>query len=105
MGVFDEVFFLDDRLNNSNIVGALYFDEFEFESMRDYLMAKSSGLHKCRSKVVKRYGMYWYLKMSKEEWESKKNKNVVLIDYIHDEEQLTEFMCKEHSIREPLDMT
>ena len=34
MGIFDEVFFYDDSLNNSNILGALYFDEFEFESMR-----------------------------------------------------------------------
>ena len=76
MGIFDEVFFLDDRLNNSNIVAALYIDEFKFDSMRDYLINKSEGLHKCRSKVVKRFGVYWFLKMSDKEWESKKSRHI-----------------------------
>jgi hypothetical protein len=28
MGTFDYVFFLDDLKNNSNILGAIYFDQF-----------------------------------------------------------------------------
>lgn len=88
MGIFDEVFFLDDRHNNSNIVGAMYFDQFEFLSMREYLISKSEGLHKCRSKVVKRFGIWWYLKMSSDEWEEKKAKNVTLVNGVHDDQQL-----------------
>ena len=103
MGTFDEVFFLDDRKNNSNILGALHFDQFEFESMRDFLHSRSENLHKCRSKVVKMFGMYWYKKMSQKEWNEKKNKVIVLIENIHNEKDLREFMCKEHSIRESLD--
>jgi hypothetical protein len=38
MGTFDYVFFLDDLKNNSNILGAIYFDQFEFDSMRDFLL-------------------------------------------------------------------
>ena len=67
LGTFDAVFFLDDKLNCSNIVGAMYFDEFEFDSMREYLLTKSEGLHKCRSKVVKKFGMHFYKKMTPEE--------------------------------------
>jgi hypothetical protein len=77
IGTFDQVFFLDDLKNNSNLLGTLYFDEFQFQPMKDFLLKKSHGLHKCRSKVVKMFGMYWFKKMGQKEWDEKKSKVVV----------------------------
>jgi hypothetical protein len=31
LGAFDAIFFLDDPKNYSNILGAMYFDSFDFE--------------------------------------------------------------------------
>jgi len=52
MNTFDEVFLLDDPKNYCNLLGCQFADEFEFEGMRDYIIQKSAGVHKCRSKVV-----------------------------------------------------
>ena len=60
LGPFDAVFLLDDKKNYSNIVGFLQFEKFEFESMRDYLLDKTANIHKCRSKLVKWFGIYWF---------------------------------------------
>jgi hypothetical protein len=63
LGAFDLVFFCDHPENNSNILGALYFDQFNFEDMKKYLHAKTENLHKCRSKIEIKFGMHWYKKM------------------------------------------
>jgi hypothetical protein len=105
LGAFDFAFFLDDPKNYSNIVGAIYFDSYDYESMKSCLHAKTENLHKCRSKVEKVFGIYWYKKMSKSEWEGKKGNLVVLLDNVHTDQELNEFMVKQHTIREPLDNT
>lgn len=68
---FDNIFMLDDKMNISNIVGALFFEEFEFEEMKNYIHSKTGKLHKCRSKLVESVGVYWWQKMSDQEWEIK----------------------------------
>ena len=67
LGSYDYIFLLDDRKNISNIVGNLFFEEFDFKEMKQYLLNKTADLHKCRSKLVKRFGVWWYLKMDAEE--------------------------------------
>ena len=103
MVTFDEVFLLDDPKNYCNILGHCLFDEFEFEEMRDYLLQKSANIHKCRSKVVSMFGKYWFQEMDEKEGNSKKNKVIVRLDNIHTEKELSDFMCKDHTVREPLD--
>ena len=71
--------------------------------MRDYILQKSEGVHKCRSKVVQMFGKYWFKKMTEKEWNEKKGKVIVRLDDIHTEQELSDFMCKQHTIREPLD--
>ena len=103
MGAFDAVYFLDDNKNYSNVVGPTFFQKFDFEGMRDYLFKKTENIHKCRSKIVKKFGLYWYKQMTPEEWEIKKHKVVTLVENVHTKQELIDFMCKQHCIREPLD--
>ena len=72
LGVFDTVFLFDDEKNYSNFVGCIIFEKFEFEEMRDYLFSKLEKIHKCKSKLVKKFGIYWFKDMSGEEWATKK---------------------------------
>lgn len=41
--------------------------------------------------------------MGEEEWNSKKDQVIVLAEDVHSEKELTELMCKEQSIRDPID--
>ena len=42
LGGFDAIFLLDDKKNIANIVGTLFFEEFEYESMKNYLLMKTT---------------------------------------------------------------
>jgi hypothetical protein len=57
---FDALFLLDDESNISNVIGVVFFEQFEFESMKKYLVAKTEDLHKCRSKLAVKFGLYWF---------------------------------------------
>ena len=103
LGPFDEMYFFDTEKHMANYVGTTFFDPFEFESMRDYLFAKTENIHKSRSKVVKKFGQYWFKKMSKKEWDAKKSKVIQRVDHVHNKDQLVEFMKQQMSIRIPLD--
>ena len=65
---FDAVFLLNDKKNMANFIGTLFFEPFEFESMKMYLEEKSAVVHKCRSKLVKKFGMWYFQKMTDDEW-------------------------------------
>jgi len=56
MAPFDEIYFYDTEKHMCNYVGTTFFKPFEFESMRDYIFAKTENIHKSRSKVEKKYG-------------------------------------------------
>lgn len=64
-------------------MGTLFFEKFEFEDMRDYLMERTCLLHKCRSKLVKKFGLWWFQRMSLEEWDSKKHDVFTKVEGIH----------------------
>ena len=57
---YDELYFYDDDFSISNIVMTLYFEEFEFETMRDTIFKNTEDIHRCRSRVVTRLGQYWF---------------------------------------------
>lgn len=57
---YDALFMLDDKKNISNIIGSIFFEEFEFESMAKYLVQKAETVHKCRHKLGKHFGIYWF---------------------------------------------
>jgi len=64
LGAYDSILLQDDEKVISNIVGTLFFEKFEFEQMRDYLLERTCLLHKCRSKLSKKLGMWWFQRMS-----------------------------------------
>ena len=82
-GITDENFLQDDADNLANICGVFFFEQFEYESMKTYLIQKTAGLHRCRSKLVKIFGFWWYQDMSAEEWEKKKDAVVILEENVH----------------------
>ena len=92
LGPFDALMMLDDHKNVSNILAACFIEEFEFESMKKYLLLKTSVIHKCRSKLVKIFGLYWFKRMDDEEFAKKQNDVVVLKEGIHNDKGLTDFM-------------
>jgi len=67
----DTLFLMDDDSNRSNIQGTLFFDKFEYEEMRSYIMNKTSVMHRMRSKIVEMFGQFWFVDMSPEEWKKK----------------------------------
>jgi hypothetical protein len=38
LGSYDYIFLLDDRKNIANVVGTLFFEEFQYEEMKEYLI-------------------------------------------------------------------
>lgn len=64
METFDQVFLFDDPKNNCNILGATFIESFSFEEMKNYLIEKTEKLPKCRSKIVSKFGFFWYAPMS-----------------------------------------
>ena len=60
LSLYDSILMQDDQKNISNIVGTMFFEKFQWEEMRDYLMTRTGLVHKCRSKLVKRFGIWWF---------------------------------------------
>ena len=94
LGVFDAFFLQDDDQNVSNFIGDVIFEKFEFEEMRDHLLSKLEKIHKCKSKLVKMFGIYWFKEMTPEEWANKKDAIITLVkEEVHNEHQLNKFMA------------
>lgn len=100
---FDSITLLDDQKSLINIMGASFFEKFEYESMRKYLIEKTENVHRMRSKLHKFMGMYWYKKLTKEEFEARLDHFISRRDDIHTKDQLIELMLHEQTIRDPLD--
>ena len=62
--------------------------------MKNYLLAKSETIHKCRHKLGKHFGVYWYERLTKSEWDEKKGAVCQLIEGVHTDDELTDFMSK-----------
>ena len=75
----------------------------EFHSLKKYLLEKTALLHKCRSKLVKKFGVWWFQEMPEEEWVAKREEVVINVEGIHTEKELSEFLCMQQNIRDPFD--
>ena len=56
LSLMDSFMLNDNEINRCNILGVIRFPEFEFEEMRDYILAKTEDLPRCRHKLVKYMG-------------------------------------------------
>jgi hypothetical protein len=99
----DAFFLHDDQMNLANLTATLFFEKFEYESMKASIESKTNVLHKCRSKLHKSFGVWWWKEMPDEEWEQKKDAVCPLKKGIHTKEDLVAFMTQEQEIREPFD--
>lgn len=60
LGSFDSVMLLDSPSNLSNMVGTCFFEPFEFEEMKEHILGKTHLMHKCRSKLVLKFGLWFF---------------------------------------------
>ena len=92
---FDALWLLDDKDNISNEIGVCFFEPFQFDKMKEHMLLKSETVHKCRSKLVMKFGLWFFKKMGSDEWELKKDSVFVLKQGIHTNEDLCAFLCRE----------
>jgi NRPS condensation-like uncharacterized protein len=60
--------------------------------MKTYLLGKTKSIDRARSKLVKKLGLWWYQKLTDEEWEVQKHSVVCFApDNIHDSATLNQF--------------
>jgi phage terminase large subunit len=95
LSTFDAVFMLDDIKNLSNILACCFFDPVEFEDTKQFLFNHLDTLHKCKSKLTKKFGQWWYEEMSDIEWKAKRENIIVLKSGVHNESDLIDFMIAE----------
>jgi uncharacterized membrane protein len=74
---------LDSDLTTHNIMGAMFFDKFDYETMRNAQMAGASNMPSFRTKQVKICGVDCFQDMSFEEWEIKKHYSFIKKEGIH----------------------
>lgn len=103
LGPFDALFLLDDPDNISNIVACCILEKYEFNEMKNFLLKKLDKLHKCKSKLVKILGLWWFKEMEDNEWIAKQEFVIEQKKGIQTKEQLLRFMADEHSTRVPYD--
>ena len=82
----DALFMLDDPLNLSNCLATISFAPYDAQHMRQYLLTKLGSFHRCRSKLVKIMGLWWFKKMPEAEWNLKKDAVVIIKENIHTHE-------------------
>jgi len=68
---FDTISLFDNPGNLMNIVGLTRFEKFEFEDMKQYLIDRTANLSRCRHKLVKYFGIWYFKKISDEEFKSR----------------------------------
>lgn len=93
----------DNEGNWTNIIGVLRFEKLEYEGVRQLIFERLKNVGRCRSKMIKLFGIWYFKRMDDEEFESKKDVVVRKLEGIHTDLQLSEWMCKEQVKRDPMD--
>ena len=99
---YDRIMLEDGPGNWTNIVAMTRWEKFEFEPMKKYIHERSENIHRLRSKLVKFFGVYYFKKMTDQEFETKKDVVITKLEGIHSNKDLSDFMCKQNEIRDPL---
>jgi len=97
LNAHDYSFLLEEKNNSHTIMGAGVFEKFEFEPMKKYLLEKAVHVHKCKSKLVKKFGVFWYQLMTDEEWKQAAEYLVVEKTGIKSQRELRECVCTEQA--------
>ena len=97
LSAHDYSFLLEEKTNSATIMGAGVFEKFEFEPMKKYLLEKAEHVHRCKSKLVKRFGVFWFQLMTDEEWKQAADYLVVEKTGIKSQRELREAVCAEQA--------
>ena len=82
-GVYDRIMMEDAEGNWTNIIGVLRFEKMEFEPFRDLIFERLKNVNRCRSKMVKIFGVWYFKKMGDKEFDKKKDVIVQKVEGIH----------------------
>lgn len=67
---FDLIFLQSEVPKNiQNYIGAVFYDKFDGDEWKRNLLAKLENIHRCKAKVVRKFGGYWFQKLTDREWE------------------------------------
>ena len=99
----DALLLNDDDKNLSNLVACIFSEPYEYISMKKFLIKRTEDIHRCRNKLVKKFGMYYFQQMTEEEWEQKKTAFVTMRTGIHTADDLNKLMLDETQVRDPFD--
>ena len=56
----DALFLNDDERNLSNLVACIFIEPYEYLSMKKFLIKRTEDIQRCRTKLVKKFGMYYF---------------------------------------------
>ena len=93
--LMDKFFSQDKDTNCANIMGVLFFESFDFEEMKSFLIKNSRSYHKLRAKIVQIMGDVYWQDMTEEDFMARSNEIFQLVEGIHTEEELHDYLCKE----------
>lgn len=77
------------------ILAMAFVEKFDYIPMREHFNKKIADIHKCKSQLVKMFGMQFFQELTEKEWEEKSKKVFVCVDDITDEKALKEFMVEQ----------
>jgi hypothetical protein len=65
------------------MIGCSIFETFRFEEMKEHILDKTNVMHKCRSKLVSYFGLWFFERMEIQEWNFKRHDLVIEKTGIH----------------------
>ena len=69
-------------------------EKFDYESMKDHFIRKTEKVHRMRCKQVKIFGLWFFKKLTDQEWAEKKKFFVTRNDTIKSQDELVDYMVK-----------
>jgi hypothetical protein len=84
-------------------MAVMRFEKFEYDKFRTRVFEKLKNVSRCRSKMVKFLGVWYFKRMDDKEFETKKDIIVQRLDGIRTYQELSDWMCREQVIRDPMD--
>ena len=96
---------LPESFEKANCVGVQFVEKFEYEQMKPYFIDKieKSPFLRLKSLLKKKFGQFWFEKMSKSEWLKTREKLVRKQENISNEKELIDFVLKEQKVQLPAD--
>jgi len=73
-------------------------EKFDFETMKQFFLERSSRVPKMQNKLVKKLGHFWFQKMSAEEWASYQDTYVSRVDGILSRQDLFDFINRDRQV-------